>query len=231
LEPESINMRDVIITMLPLMVSAALAPAPVIIVLLLLRGPGGLVTAAAFVGGMTIVRIAQGVLLGFVLVEALAATGGDGTGGVGATLLLVLGILLWVTAIRTFLKAEDPDEPPPAWIGRLLSASPLAAFGIGAALVAIAAKQWVFTLGALGVIGDAPLGRRDATIAYLIFVFGAEALILFPLAASAVAGEGAAVVLERVGLWLERNTRPIKIAASIVFGTYFLWKGVTGLIG
>ena len=153
-------MGDVLVALLPLMVSAALVPARVIVVLLMLRGPGGLGTAAEFVGGMTIVRLAQGVLIGFVLAEALDMAGDDERGHIAAILLLVLGILLWATAARTILKEADPDDPPPAWLGRLQSASPLAAFGFGAALIAIAAKQWVFTLGALAVIGEASLGSE-----------------------------------------------------------------------
>jgi len=152
-------------------------------------------------------------------------------GTAAATLLLVLGILLWITAIRTLLKTDDPDEPPPAWMARLRQASPLAAFAIGAALITIAAKQWVFTLGALGIIGEQTLGRRDAWVAYLLFVLGAELLLLLPLAVSALAHERSDDLLERVAAWLERNTRPIKITVSIVFGSYFLWKGITGLLG
>lgn len=224
-------MGDVIIAMLPMMISAALVPAPVVVVLLLLRGPGGLATAAAFVGGITIVRLAQGVLVGVVFAEALAARGSEEPGRIAATLLLVLGIVLWTTAIRALLKAEDPDEPPPAWLGRLSGASPLVAFGIGTALIVIAAKQWVFTLGALGVIGDGSLAARDAIIAYLIFVLGTEILLLLSLVAYAAGGARAEAALESVGMWLERNTRLIKIAISVIFGSYFLWKGVAGLTG
>lgn len=223
-------MGQTVVQMLPVMLSAALAPAPAIVVLLLLRGKGGLATAAAFVGGMTVVRLAQGALFGFVLADALSASGGDRPGPVAAMLLLVLGILLWTTAVRTYLKEEDPDAPPPAWMAKLGAAAPLAAFAIGAGLIAVAAKQWVFTLTALGTIGEASLGQRDAAVAYVIFVLGAEVPVLLPLAISAVAPEPAAAMVERAGNWLDRNTRPIKIVVSVVFGTYFLWKGLGGLI-
>jgi hypothetical protein len=224
-------MGETIAQLFPLMLSAAMAPAPAIVVLLLLRGDGGLATAAAFVAGITLVRLAQGALFGVVFADALSSGGSEAMGTAAATLLLVLGILLWITAIRTLLKTDDPDEPPPAWMARLRQASPLAAFAIGAALITIAAKQWVFTLGALGIIGEQTLGRRDAWVAYLLFVLGAELLLLLPLAVSALAHERSDDLLERVAAWLERNTRPIKITVSIVFGSYFLWKGITGLLG
>jgi hypothetical protein len=228
---EYVTMGEAIIQMLPMMLSAALVPAPLIIMLLLLQGSGGLGAATAFVAGMTVVRLAQGVLFGYVLVDLLTAGGSAGPGPVVATLLLVLGILLWVTAIRTVLKAEDPDAPPPAWMARLRGASPLAAFAMGAGLIAIAAKQWVFTLGALGVIGAQSFTRSEVLVAYLIFVLGAELLLVLPLVGSVVVPEGTSVLLGRASTWLEQNTRPIKIAVSVIFGSYFLWKGVTGLLG
>jgi hypothetical protein len=226
-----VGVGDVLIGMLPLMVSAALVPAPLIIVLTLLRGHSGLAAGAAFLVGMTVVRIAQGALFGFVLVDAMGADGRAEPRPVVATLLLILGLLLWITAVKTLLKEEDPDAPPPKWLERLRTASPLAAFGIGAGFIAIAAKQWVFTLGALGVIAEANLDRSEATIAYLLFVLGATSLVLLPVLASAVARDQAAAILERVGTWLERNNRGIKIVVSVVFGTYFLWKGLSGLLG
>jgi hypothetical protein len=149
---------DVLIGMLPLMVAAALVPAPLIIVLTLLRGPSGLAAGAAFLVGMTLVRVAQGALFGFVLVDAMGAEGRAEPRPVVATLLLILGLLLWITAVKTLLKEEDPDAPPPRWLERLRTASPLAAFAIGAGFIAIAAKQWVFTLGALGVVAQPDRG-------------------------------------------------------------------------
>lgn len=223
-------MATILVEMLPLMLSAALVPAPLIVVLILLQGRGGLGAAAAFVAGMTVVRLAQGALFGVVFVDALAASGSGDARPVASTLLVVLGVVLWTTAIRTLLKAPDPDAPPPAWMERLRSATPLAAFAMGAALIAIAAKQWVFTMGALGIIVEQTERQRDALIAYLIFVLGAELLLLLPLLGSAVAPGPASAFVTGAAGWMERNMRPIKIVVSVVFGTYFLWKGIGGLI-
>ena len=57
---------------------------------------------------------------------------------------------------------------------------------------------------------------------------GAELLLLLPLVASVLARERSAYLLERAAAWLEQHTRPIKMTVSIVFGSYFLWKGITG---
>lgn len=224
-------MGTVVIAMLPFILSAALVPAPLIIVFTLLRGPGGRGAGAAFVAGMAIVRIAVGVLFGYILVDAMAGEGAAERRPVVTTLLLVLGILFWVTAVRTMLKEEDPDAPPPKWQMSLRAASPLTAFGIGAGFMTLSAKQWVFTIGALGVIAEASLGGTEAMIAYLVFVLGSLSLVLLPVLATVIAPGPAAVMVEGVGNWLERNNRPIKIAVSVIFGTYFLWNGLSGLLG
>lgn len=224
-------MGDAIVSMIPMMLAAALVPAPVILTLLLLRGTGGLAAGASFVAGITVVRLVQGALFGFIFVDAMAARGQDGPGPVAATLLLVLGVLLWITAIKTLRKEDDPDAPPPKWASMLRTASPALAFAMGAGLQALAAKQWVFTLGALGMLGEADLTGAEFAVAYLVFVLVAEVLLLLPVLAMLLAREPAGAVLERVGLWLERNNRPIKIVVSVIFGTYFLWKGLSAFMG
>jgi hypothetical protein len=47
----------------------------------------------------------------------------------------------------------------------------------------------------------------------------------------AVAREQATAVLSRFGDWLVTNNRVIVILVSVVFGSLFLWKGISGLMG
>lgn len=224
-------MGSVITDFIPLMIGAAVVPVNIIIVLLLLRGQGGLVKAGAFAGGMVVARLIQGIVFGNIF-NASANAGADaGPSPLVSTLLLLLGILLWVTAIKQFTRDDDPDAPPPKWMAMFQSISAPKAFGMGALLVAIAAKQWVFTLGALGIIRDARLGNPQDIVAYLFFVLGAVSLMLIPIIACAVAPAQSARALEAGGKWLEKHNRAIVIAVSAVFGTLFLFKGIAGLLG
>jgi threonine/homoserine/homoserine lactone efflux protein len=143
-------------------------------------------------------------------------------------LLLVIGILMLITAYRKWDKEEDPDAPPPRWMAALGELSPLKAFGMGAALVAISAKQWVFTLSAIGVLSKAHLGPPASIALFVCYALAAQA---FGLIAYAVAPRRAGSTLARVNVWLERNNRTILIAASVIFGVFFLFKGITGLAG
>ena len=144
-------------------------------------------------------------------------------------MLLVIGILLLITAAKQWRKEDDPDAPPPKWMATLSGLSAAGAFGAGALLVAIAAKQWVFTLSAIGIISDAQLDQTGGVLAFLLYVLGAELLILAPIVVSWLAPARSAPALARAQGWLECHNRTIVIVVSLVFGTLFLYNGVTGL--
>jgi hypothetical protein len=40
-----------------------------------------------------------------------------------------------------------------------------------------------------------------------------------------------AAVLEAMRSWLERNNRVITLTVSSIFGAWFVWKGITKLLG
>ena len=67
-------MGSVIVSLVPLIIGSAVVPVQIIIDILLLRDPKqGLLKASAYVGGMTSMRLLQGLIFGLIL------TGGGGT--------------------------------------------------------------------------------------------------------------------------------------------------------
>jgi len=213
-------------TLLPLIVASAVVPVQITLTVLLLRSSVG--AAAAWVGGMTATRLAQGVLFGLVFAGAESESG-DGTGLVEAGLLLVIAVLLLTTAVRTLLGGSDEDAPPPKWMKLTASATPGRAFLLGAGFVAVAAKLWVFTLGAIGSIEEAALGWWSSIAVFLLFVILAESLLIALVAYAALAPGPSQVLLGRVSAWLERHSRTIVIVLGFVFGTWFLLKALSGL--
>lgn len=126
-------MTEVLVPLLPLIIGSALVPVQIIMVILMLTSARqGPLKAIAFVTGMTLVRIAQGILFGLVLTGGDSAESADKSGWVKAALLLVLGILLLVNAYRTYAKVPDSDAPPPKWLTMLERVSPIGALGMGA---------------------------------------------------------------------------------------------------
>lgn len=224
-------MGDLLIQLLPVILGATLAPLYPIVVLLLLQGQGGLRKASAFVLGAVAVRAVQGVLFGFVFGAAAEAYPADGPEIIASTLLLLLGILLLIAAFKKWQNQPDPDDPPPQWMAALSGLSALRAAGAGALFVAIAVKQWVFTLTAIDTIQGAALGPTTAAAAYLIYTLATQVLVLLPILAYALVPQRSARPLQAARAWLERYNRPIVIAVSLIFGVYFLVKGISGLIG
>jgi hypothetical protein len=224
-------MGTVIVSLLPLVVGAALLPAWIVIALFLLRGDGGVRKALAFAAGAMTVRLVQGVLFGYVFGTAADAYGESGSNLITSTLLLVVGLVMLISAVMKWRKEEDPDAPPPKWMAVLGGLSALKAFGTGALLMAISIKQWVFTLSAIAVIAQAQLSHAGNVLTYLFFAVAAQSLVLAPILVSAVAPTQAARMLDAMQGWLERNSRVIVITVLLIFGVWLLWKGIAGLIG
>ena len=215
-------------TLLPLVVASALVPVQITLTVLLLRASVG--TAAAWVGGMTATRLAQGVLFGLVFAGAGAASGSeDGPGLFVSGVLLVVAVLFLTKAAKELLGGGDEDAPPPRWMKLTQSVTAGKAFLFGAGYVAIAAKLWVFTLGAIGAIDEAGLGRAASVALFLLFVALAEAIPIALVAYAALAPGSSQALLERVSTWLERRNRVIVIVLGLVFGVWFLVKALQGL--
>jgi hypothetical protein len=226
-------MGTVIVALVPLIIGSAVVPMQIIIDILLLKSPKqGLLKASAYVGGMTSLRLLQGLIFGLILTNSVAASTQEdgGKSPIVSTLLLVLGILLLVTAYKQWHKEDDPDAPPPKWLTMVDNFTPLKSFGVGFGLLLIGGKFWVFTLSAIGMIGQAQLGQPYSTITYLLFVLLAESLLLLPILFKTILPKRSKTLLEQVSEWLTRYNRSIIIVVSLIFGTIFLYQGASGLL-
>jgi hypothetical protein len=225
------GLGEAFLEMVPFIVGGGIVPVHTILVLILLRGAGGVLNAIAFVSGAILVRLSQGVVFGLIF----GSSDGDGaderSGAIKATLLVVLGLLLLITAVKKILKGEDSDAPPPKWLTIVSSVGPLKALGFGMLSIIIAAKQWVFTLGAIGVIADAGVERNEGIVLFLVFTLLVSLLLIVPIVFRIVAPKRSATSLEQVGSWLERHNGKIVIVVSTVFGFFFMFRGITALVG
>ncbi|MDX2243673.1 MAG: GAP family protein [Leptolyngbyaceae cyanobacterium bins.302] len=222
-------METALVALLPYVIGSAVVPLQIIIGLLFLKSPNqGLLQAIAYVAGMTTTRLLQGLLFGLVLSGSSSVSSGKSP--IVSTLLLVLGILLLITAYRKWIKEVDPDDPPPKWLTAIDRSTPLKALGIGIALPLIAPKLWVFTLSALATISAAQLGQPTSTIAFLLFIVLAQSLLLLPIVIRIVLPTRSTALLAQVSAWLTQNNRAIVIIVSLIFGVFFLYSGISGLV-
>ena len=225
-------MNSTLASLLPFIIGSAVVPLQIIVVTLLLtseqRGP---LKAIAFVLGMTVARLTQGILFGLVL------TGGSGdpadagnTSIVKATALTILGILLLLTAYKKWAKEPDPDAPPPKWLTMLDSITPAKALLFGAGFVLIGPKLWVFMLGAISAIGEAQLGQPASTWTFLLFVLLAQSLLFIPILIRLLMPQRAKGLLASLADWMKRYNDPIVIAISLIFGALFLSQGLSAFL-
>ena len=216
---------DLWTTLIPIAIATTLMPVELTFTLVMLRSPGGRARAGAWIAGKTVVRLVQYALLAGVLVTAVD-DGEPGTSPVEGALLLVVAVLLLVAAARKAANQPDEDAPPPRWMTMVGGIQPGRAFLVGAGWVGFSPKLWAFTLAAVGAIADADLGTAEGWLVYVVFVVLASGIHLAALAFAVVAPTRADAVLGRVVDALERNSRPVLIGVSAVFGVWFLIKAL-----
>lgn len=202
-------------------------PTWVLLVLVLLRKGRGPVESIAFVSGIVVVKLLQGLIFGTIFgaydvnhhrseIEAIIV----------ATLLIVVGLLMWMAALKLFIQGDDPDGPPPAWTRMVSAITPLKAFGLGTALVTTSSRSWLFTLAAIGIITRADLGPALSILAFLIYIAGTISLVATPIILSI----HSAGRFNAVAYWLGKHERVVMIVASLVVGAFFIWNGVSSLL-
>jgi hypothetical protein len=152
----------------PLITVSAILPLQTLVTLSLVRSS----TRAAFawVTGMTLVRLVQGIVFGVVFFEREASSPASSSQPVVGAVLLVLALLLYVKAFREVVGASDEDAPPPTWLTKAGTMSAQTAFWAGAGFMTISVKFLVFTLAAIGAIADAHFSLKLSILMFLLFV-------------------------------------------------------------
>ncbi len=222
-------MADLWTTLLPLVIGSAVVPTQMVVTAVLLRSSRA--KAAAWIAGMAALRVLQGALFGFVFSEARShATSAGGPRIVAGGLLLALAALFYATALRQALAGDDTAAAAaPQWLSRVESMPGVAAFGAGAAYIALSPEKWVFTLTAIGAIADAALSPRASILNFAAFVALTVSTGLSVFVLATLDPERAAAVSARVRRWFEPRARILTVLLGAVFGTWFLLKALSAL--
>lgn len=151
-------------------VGIALSPIPIIAVVLMLTSAKARVNGPLFVLGWL-------VGLGIVGAIVLAAAGPAGAGKSGSPatwvswVKIVLGVLLLLVAARQFRSRPRGDEEPdmPKWMTRIDKTTPLAAFGLAAALSGANPKNLLLAVAGAAAIAQTSIPGGQQALAYLVF--------------------------------------------------------------
>ncbi|ORB74194.1 GAP family protein [Mycobacterium scrofulaceum] len=216
--------------LIPLILGSALEPVEIVITIMLLGTPSRLRAAGAWVAGHISTRLLQGLVFGSILHwGSRSADSNRQHHWIVSTVLLVVAVLFLVTAERELFTDDDPNAPPPKWMTMLTSATPAKAFLIGAGVITVSVKAWVFTLAAIGVVGDANLSRPANIGLYVVFVVLAASANLLIVGAAAIFPRRSRSLLDRVLRWLQDHDRYIVIVVGVIFGIWFGTKALRGL--
>jgi cytochrome c biogenesis protein CcdA len=209
-----------LIQLFPPVLGSIAMPTWVLLVLALRSTAHGPLKAIAFVGGITTVRLAQGVIFGTVLSLYEISHHLNTLGTIVPILLIIIGLLLWALAFRQVFQRSDMKL-----LSMVSTLTPMRALGLGALLAVTSSRGWLFTLAALSVIDRAGLDTPYSIVAYLLYVLGAEVLVIAPILLSPRSSARS----EAAAHWLDEKTSPIVITASLIVGCFFLWNGLAGI--
>ncbi len=212
-------MADLIIEVLPYAIGVFASPLPVIIAIVMLFTPRPLPTSVTYV-----VTWIAGLAAVTVVLTLLASRlpGGQGDGGWGAWLRLVLGVVLIAAAVRMWLGRSR--ESTPAWLSALIDAGPREAVRYGLLMSAANPKELLMAVAAALVVGGSDVGPATAAVVIAVFILVGAASVAAPLAVFVLGGKSALETLTRAREWLQRNS---VVVAAVVLGAI----GVILLVG
>ena len=225
-------MSELWIDLLPIAVAMAITPGRLLALILLFGTERAILASAAFIGGMASNMLIEGLAFAliFSLTGVFAAEEGAGPPAIMAMLLVVMGILMLVAAAKVIFQSEDEDKAPPKWLAEIESFSPGKAYKLGLSWLFVSPKQWIFTLTAVGFIFAANLEPVISLANYLLFILIALTLFFLLILIYIVLGERSQDFMAGLFKWLKKNAQSILIVVLVVFGLYFLLKGIAALV-
>jgi hypothetical protein len=211
-----------------LALAAALQPLQVIAMLILLQTEHGKLNGLAFLGGMTAFRLALALLFWWLIsgLEAIIEGEGGDFSALTGTVMIVLGLLLLIYALRQAFSVQSEDQAAASWLNKLDTVTPSRAGLVGIAFLALDPKDWLIDISTIDLIAAADLSGFESGIAYLVYIILAQALLLIPLGFSIMFPAESRKTLGRLNAWLNRHERRIEIVVALIFGFLFTYNGL-----
>ena len=211
---------------------ALINPLPIMVVILMLFSPRATSIAPAFLVGWVLGLMAIFGLLLFVIAPE-AIVGNDREPSALASLVrLLLGTALLFLAFRKWGSRPRPDEELklPSWIGKLDTATPIAALGFGAVFSAVNPKNIAFVVAAVVAIAQADLTHREKLVPVAVYILLTSVGIATPVIWYAAAPASASETLAGWRRWLMGNYATMMTIIFLLFGVILVTKGLGALI-
>jgi Sap, sulfolipid-1-addressing protein len=146
-----------------------------------------------------------------VLIAYLLGGGSSDEGATDDTIYYVILALLLFAMVNTFLKRKTAE--PPKWMGKLQTASPRFAFGLGAALLGVFPSDLItsISVGAFLAAQGHPWWYYLPFLALTLFFLALPALLVL------VTGERAEAFLPKVRDWMNENSWIVNELVLLLF--------------
>lgn len=206
-------------------IAIALSPFAIIPAVLLLFTSRPRPAATAFTVGW-LLGVSIGATAGALVADVLQL--GKDDSALLAWLRVVLGSVIVVLAIRTWLTRHASSEPP-AWMSSIRAAEPRDAVRLGLVLSAANPKVLLLAIAGGGVIASEVPGLTSQLLGVLVFAAVATVTVAAPLMAFLTLGERALQPLDHAGRWLDENSQALVAVVLLAIGLGLLVSGIQGL--
>ncbi len=223
-------MRTVIGEILPLAVVVTVSPINIVAAILLLFGERPVLHASSYLAGFMVgVASVLGVLTAVAGAADLSTDSQRSRGASG--LLLALGILLVVVAVRKFRTRPAPGEttPLPSWMDGLAAFGPGRSLVVGLTVGAANPKNIAVGLASAVTIASAGLAAGQVVGVVAVYTVLASLGVATPVVAMVLLGDRADEVLRGWQTWLNRNNAAMMAVLYLVFGVILVGKGIGGI--
>lgn len=219
-------MCRLIFNFIPLAI-AAITPAMLAAVLLLLSLERGLLRASMFMAGRLVTYAGWGVTL-FIFTDRIFGLVPDRPSILVLLIKALLGILLIAMAVKIALDGEDSDALPAKIMEMISGVSSLQLFGLGVLVSIFQVRHILLLFVGVTEIVQAGLPILGSIIAALILILMLNAFQIILIGIDMAIPDHAGVLFRSAETWLSQNSRRFAIIIGLI-GALLLWEGIRGL--